>query len=159
MPPAFQVRVDSSRVRLRLEEMPTNVRSALRDVTEILDVELVARARSRARSELNVRSGKYLASIRGAISETPRRISGKARARAKQAAILEYGGNIPPHEILPNKAGALAFLRDGAQVFAAAVQHPGAHITARKIIHGAFSEMRGDIVAGMTTAVQRAVEE
>ena len=42
----------------------------------------------------------------------------------KYAAIHEYGGTIPPHQIVPDKARALAFAIGGKQVFAARVNLP-----------------------------------
>jgi len=49
----------------------------------------------------------------------------------KYAAIHEFGGTIPPHQIVPDKAKALAFLVGGKQAFAARVQLPAATMPER----------------------------
>ena len=51
----------------------------------------------------------------------------------KYAAIHEFGGVVPLHEIVPDKAKALAFLLGGKQAFAARVNLPAVAMPERRI--------------------------
>ena len=64
----------------------------------------------------------------------------------KYAAIQEYGGKTPAHEILPVKGHALAFVVDGAQRFARNVQHPGSQIPERSFLRSSLSEVSDQIL-------------
>jgi phage gpG-like protein len=75
----------------------------------------------------------------------------------KYAAIQEYGGVTSPHDILPLRAKALAFLAGGAVVFARIVHHPGSHIPARSYLRSSLAEMAAQIDAGMKSAMLDAV--
>lgn len=75
----------------------------------------------------------------------------------KYAAIQEYGGVTSPHDILPSRAKALAFLAGGAVVFARIVHHPGSHIPARSYLRSSLAEMAAQIDAEMKSAVLDAV--
>jgi phage gpG-like protein len=75
----------------------------------------------------------------------------------KYAAIQEYGGVTSPHDILPSRAKALAFLDGGRQVFAKHVHHPGSRIPARSYLRASLAEMADEIEAGMKSAVIDAV--
>ncbi len=80
-----------------------------------------------------------------------------AGADLKYAAIQEYGGVTSPHDILPSRAKALAFLAGGEQVFARIVHHPGSHIPARSYLRSSLAEMAAEIDAGMKSAVIDAI--
>lgn len=71
----------------------------------------------------------------------------------KYAAIQEYGGVTSPHDILPSRAKALAFMAGGEQVFAKVVHHPGAHIPERSYLRSSLAEMADAIESGMKSAV------
>ena len=75
----------------------------------------------------------------------------------KYAAIQEYGGVTSPHEILPVRAKALAFMTGGEQVFAKVVHHPGSHIPERSYLRSSLAEMAAQIDAEMKSAVVDAV--
>jgi phage gpG-like protein len=75
----------------------------------------------------------------------------------KYAAIHEFGGAIPPHQILPDKARALAFLVDGKQAFAARVNLPAVTMPERSYMRSSLAEMADEIREGLTTAVVEAV--
>jgi phage gpG-like protein len=70
----------------------------------------------------------------------------------KYAAIQEYGGVTGPHEILPSRAKALAFLAGGEQVFARVVHHPGSHIPERSYLRTSLAEMADQIETEMKAA-------
>ena len=71
------------------------------------------------------------------------------------AAIHEFGGIIPPHEIVPDKAKALAFILGGKQAFAARVNLPAIAMPERSYMRSSLAEMAdeigeelGEVVAG-----------
>ncbi len=70
----------------------------------------------------------------------------------KYAAIQEYGGRTSAHEILPDKAQALAFLSNGALRFARRIEHPGSAIPAHAYLASAFDESITEIEAAMADA-------
>src|ERR1700744_3353847 len=109
---SFEVKVDDTHVRVRLEEMPDRVRTSLRSIVQTLDNELL----SRVQSKVPVKTGKLRASIRGHVRSAKTRVSGtvnvdkNAHGERGIAAILEGGVDVPAHQILPNVAQAMAFL-------------------------------------------------
>jgi hypothetical protein len=149
------VEVDLRRAKLRLDSMPDKVRSELLSTVEMLDVALLATASALAPE----RTGKLKAHIRGSVSSSKRRITGRVRARTKYAAIINYGGHIPGHEILPDTMQALAFYWRGRQVFAGRIYDPGATLKGEFFMQHALSSMRGEIVTDMQEAVKRGVAE
>jgi phage gpG-like protein len=70
----------------------------------------------------------------------------------KYAAIHEFGGQTRPHDIIPTKAEALAFMIGGSQVFAKIVHHPGSKIPERSFMRSGLYDMADEIVAGLRTA-------
>jgi phage gpG-like protein len=76
-----------------------------------------------------------------------------AGADLKYAAIQEYGGVTSPHDILPSRAKALAFMASGERVFARIVHHPGSHIPERSYLRSSLAEMAAEIDAQMKAAV------
>ena len=74
------------------------------------------------------------------------------------AAIHEFGGRTPPHDIVPKRAGALAFMLGGKQIFAKVVHHPGSTIPARPYIRPAIAENRVKLEAGIRETVARMLE-
>jgi phage gpG-like protein len=77
----------------------------------------------------------------------------------KYAAIQEYGGTTSPHDILPSRAKALAFLAGGEQVFARIVHHPGSRIPERSYLRSSLADMAGQIESEMKAAVIDAVQK
>jgi phage gpG-like protein len=76
----------------------------------------------------------------------------------KYAAIQEYGGKTSAHEILPVKAGVLAFVAGNTQHFARKVEHPGSVIPERSYLRSALGDMKDEILAALADAVARAWE-
>jgi hypothetical protein len=151
---SFQVKVNASRTVLKFTELPTRIRNRLIAVITDLDKEAVDLAKQKAEGDLvNVISGKYVASIQGRIINEPKRIAGVIYSDARQADILEWGGVIPFHEILPNTATALAFMGGAGEVFAAAVVMPDVTIRKRGVMHKALYQMHQEILAAIGGAV------
>jgi phage gpG-like protein len=82
-----------------------------------------------------------------------------AGADLKYAAIQEYGGVTAPHEILPSRAKALAFLAGGQPVFAKVVHHPGSRLPERSYLRASLAEMAEAIETQMKAAVLDAVRQ
>jgi len=82
-----------------------------------------------------------------------------AGADLKYAAIQEYGGVTSPHDILPERAKALAFLVGGRQVFARIVHHPGSRIPERSYLRSSLAEMAAQIDSEMKAAVVDAIRQ
>jgi phage gpG-like protein len=70
----------------------------------------------------------------------------------KYAAIHEFGGRTPPHDIFPSKAQALAFTIGGAQIFAKVVHHPGSNMPERSFLRSSLADMTDQIIAGLREA-------
>lgn len=151
----FTVEVDHSKLDVRLAKIEPSVRTALRDVVEILDQELINVARAMA----PVRTGKYRASIQGSVQTSGKSVVGKVYSDSPLAHIEEEGARIPPHEILPDAARVLHFGGSAGDVFAAHVHSPGATLPARHIIEGAFEEMTPEIRERLEDAVRGAIQE
>ena len=79
-----------------------------------------------------------------------------AGADLKYAAIQEYGGVTAPHDILPVRAKALAFLVGGEQGFAKIVHHPGSRIPERSYLRSSLAEMAETIGTEMKDAMAQA---
>jgi phage gpG-like protein len=77
----------------------------------------------------------------------------------KYAAIQEFGGVTSPHDILPDRAKALAFLAGGQQVFARVVHHPGSRIPERSYLRSSLAEMTGQIEADIKAAALGAIAQ
>lgn len=165
----FDVSVDVNRAVRRLDNMPPAVRDALALVVTQWTGELLGRAESLASGDvLQVRTGKFVHSIRAGTSVTDRRVTGRISSKAEQAGIFEFGGKTGPHAISPQSARALAMAIGGATVFAAHVAHPGS-VFPRSQIGGArggskgkystmweaYRQMAGDINAAIEAAVDR----
>jgi phage gpG-like protein len=82
-----------------------------------------------------------------------------AGAGIKYAAIQEYGGVTAPHDILPSRGKALAFMVGGEQVFARLVHHPGSRIPERSYLRSSLAEMADQIESGMKAAVIDAIRQ
>jgi phage gpG-like protein len=143
-----------------LATMPDRVRQALAAKAVFLAAALQARIQQKlSGGVLNTRSGALLRSITATIDDSGAAITVRIAAGAdiKYAAIHEFGGTIPPHEIVPNKAKALAFLVGGKQVFAKRVNLPAVTMPERSYLRSSLAEMAGEIAEGLREAVGEAM--
>ncbi|MFZ3310179.1 MAG: hypothetical protein WA280_12510, partial [Xanthobacteraceae bacterium] len=76
----------------------------------------------------------------------------------KYAAIHEYGGMIPPHQIMPDKADALAFLVGGKLAFAARVNLPAIAMPERSYMRSSLAEMADEIEENLSDAVAEVLD-
>lgn len=151
MADGFEITVNASRIKIKLEKMPAEVRDAL-TAAVFIDAGMLANL---AQGRTPVRTGKLARSIKPRISVREKSVTGRVSTRDERAGLLEWGGKTPAHEILPDKAKALT-LPNGK--FAARVQHPGGKYRALKMIHGALDEMKAQIVSDLENAVAKAAE-
>jgi hypothetical protein len=152
----FEVKVDATRVRVRLDAMPDKVRTALRSIVQALDSELL----SRVQSNTPVKTGKLRSAFRGHVRAGKTKVSGSVdvdksiNGERGIAAIIESGANVPAHEILPKIAKALAFMGSAGQMFAARVQHPADRVPAFHMLSDALADMQGEIVSEIEETVR-----
>jgi phage gpG-like protein len=108
---------------------------------------------------LRSRSGVLRASIAAEVDDQAGQVIARvfSAGDVKYAAIQEYGGRTAPHDIVPDKAKALAFLVHGAPVFAHVVHHPGSQIPARSYLRSALADMGDQIIAEVSAAARDAL--
>ena len=144
-----------------LDGLPAAVVAAVAARSAALADQLLTRVRSKlSGGVLQRRTGALAASIGvdGPRIEGDRVVTTLfSGGDLKYAAIQEYGGVTSPHDILPSRAKALAFLTGGEQVFARIVHHPGSHIPERSYLRSSLAEMAAEIDAAMKAAVINAI--
>jgi hypothetical protein len=139
-----------------LAGMPDRVRQALSSKANALAVALEAKIQQKlSGGVLNMRSGALARSIIATVDESSAGVSIRigTSGDVKYAAIQEFGGTIPPHEIVPDKAKALAFVAGGKQLFAAHVNMPAVTMTERSYLRSSLAEMAEEIAEGMSEVV------
>jgi len=144
-----------------LEDMPERVRDALSAKANALAAELEAKIQQKlSGGVLNARTGALARSIVTTIDETSAGISVSISTNGdvKYAAIHEFGGSIPPHQIVPDKAKALAFAVGGKEVFAARVNLPTVTMPERSYLRASLAEMADAIRDGLSEAVVEGME-
>ena len=137
--------------------MPDRIRDALSSKANALAAELQAKIQQKlSGGVLNQKSGALARSIAATVDDSSADVSVTvATGDIPYAAIHEYGGTIPPHEIVPDKAKALAFILAGKQAFAARVNLPAIAMPERSYMRSSLAEMAdeigeelGEVVAG-----------
>ncbi|MBQ1541235.1 MAG: hypothetical protein IIZ63_04475 [Caulobacteraceae bacterium] len=155
----FNVSDNIDAVGRGFDAMPAVVQAAVRDKIALVASALESRVRAKLSGEvLQTRSGALARSIASDVAgggeETYARVFSQG---VKYAAIQEYGGQTPPHEILPVKAKALAFMIGGKPVFAASVKHPGSRIPPRPYLQPALDEAAAEMTQTLGQAAVDAV--
>ncbi|HUZ33107.1 MAG TPA: HK97 gp10 family phage protein [Xanthobacteraceae bacterium] len=139
-----------------LAAMPERVQAALVDKANALAVELEAKVQQKlAGGVLNPRTGALARSIVSMVEETATGVAVTVASNGdvKYAAIHEFGGTIPPHQIVPDKARALAFAVGGKQIFAKRVNLPAVTMPERSYLRSSLAEMVGEIIGALADAV------
>jgi len=142
-----------------LAGMPERLRAALLEKATALAAELEVKIQQKlAGDALNPRTGALARSIVATIAAGAGNVSVSIATSGdvKYAAIHEFGGTIPPHEIVPDKARVLAFAVGGKQVFAARVNLPAVTMPQRSYLRSSLAEMADEIADAMTEAVAEA---
>lgn len=142
----------------RLEAMPEKLAAALGEEAARLGEELRgAVERNLSGGVLQQRSGRLAGSIDVSVERSGAAVSATVGSDAPYAAIHEYGGVIPAHEILPRSARALAFPWQGRERFFKRVELPAVQMPERSFLRSALAEMAPEIRAALAAAVSRAV--
>jgi phage gpG-like protein len=144
-----------------LAAMPERIAAALSAKANVLAAELQAKIQRKLSGDvLNTKSGALGGSIGVTADDSSAGVSVRIAASAdvKYAAIHEFGGTIPPHQIAPDKARALAFLVGGKETFAARVQLPAVTMPERSYMRSSLAEMADDIREELTGAVIEVLE-
>ena len=143
-----------------LAAMPERIRDALLSKATALAADLQAKIQEKLSGDvLNQKSGALARSI-GTMIDAPSTDVSVTIATSpdiKYAAIHEYGGTIPPHQIVPDKAKALAFILGGKQAFAARVNLPAIAMPERSYMRSSLAEMADEIGEGLSEAVAEAM--
>jgi phage gpG-like protein len=110
---------------------------------------------------LNQRSGKLARSIQQDSHTDGDEVVGEvfSSGDVKYAGIHEFGGKTPPHDIVPSKASALAFMLGGKQIFAKIVHHPGSVIPERSYLRSSLADQADEIVEGLKEAAIRGAQQ
>lgn len=141
---------------VRLSAAPAAVRAALADKAADLAQRLRAHVVQDKLSGqvLKVRTGALRDSIQAAVDLSDNGFKARVFSSGdlKYAAIQEFGGRTPPHEILPDKAKALAFVVGGERVFARRIHHPGSRIPERSYLRSSLADMAAQIAAELKGA-------
>jgi len=142
-----------------LATMPERIRDALSGKANALAAALQAKIQQKlSGAVLNQKSGALARSIAATVDDSSANVSVSiAAADIKYAAIHEFGGIIPPHEIVPDKAKALAFVVGGKQVFAARVNLPAIAMPERSYMRASLAEMADEIREGLGEVVVAAM--
>ena len=147
----------------RLTAMPDNIRSALVRKVRALALMLEAKVKGEKLSGqvLNVVTGALRRSISNEVTTGSNSVTAEVYSSGdvKYAAIHEYGGTIPAHEVVATKAQALHFVIGAKDVFAKRVQIPDVKMPERSFLRSSLDEMRDEIVEGMKEAVIEGVHK
>lgn len=144
-----------------LAALPDRLREALSVKAAALAAELQGSIQQKlSGGVLNQKSGALARSITATTDDGSADVSVTIATSPdiKYAAIQEYGGTIPPHDILPDKAKALAFLVGGKQAFAARVNLPAVTMPERSYMRSSLAKMAGQIRDELSTTVVDAIK-
>lgn len=110
---------------------------------------------------LKQQSGKLARSIQQDVHTDGDLVIGEvfSAGDVKYAGIHEHGGTTPAHDIIPNKADALAFMMGGKMVFAKIVHHPGSRMPERSFLRSSLADQSSDITAGLKQAALRGAQQ
>jgi phage gpG-like protein len=148
---------------LQLASLPADLLARLEEKARQLAASLADKVREEKLSGgvLRIRTGALKASISSDISIDGNQVNATVGSfgDVKYAAIQEYGGRTSAHEILPDKAQALAFVIGGVQRFARRVEHPGSTIPASGYLQSSLDEAHDEIVEELSSAVREAWED
>jgi phage gpG-like protein len=139
----------------KLSGYPDALAASLGKASDLLASALVAKivGDKLAGGVLQSGTGALAASISSEVISGSDGILATVRSSGvKYAAIQEFGGKTPAHEILPLKGQALAFIANGAQRFARSVQHPGSQIPERSYLRSSLSDMSDQILDAFSQA-------
>jgi len=144
-----------------LAAMPERIRLALSNKANVLAAALRDKVQQKlSGGMLNAKSGALARSVIASVDDASTNVTARvATSGVKYAAIHEFGGTIPPHELMPDKARALAFLAGGKQAFAARVNLPAVTMPERSYLRSSLAEMAAEIREELSDAVIESMTE
>jgi phage gpG-like protein len=143
---------------VRLGALPQTLAERLAQEVERLAGVLRDRVERKLTGEvLRQRTGRLAASIAVDVERNGLAVAATIGSDAPYAAIHEYGGVIPAHEILPRSARALAFPWRGRQRFFKRVQLPAVAMPERSFLRLALDETAPKIRAAIEQAAVEVV--
>ncbi|MGA2412661.1 MAG: phage virion morphogenesis protein [Candidatus Binataceae bacterium] len=147
-------------VSATLAAIPERLRDTLSSKATALAAELQAKIQQKlSGAVLNQKSGALARSIATTVDDSSANVSVSiATGDIPYAAIHEFGGVIPPHQIVPDKAKALAFILGGKQAFAARINLPAITMPERSYMRSSLAEMADEIREGLSEAVAEALD-
>lgn len=152
----LSVTVEMSAAKAALGQIPAAVAETVAAKVRVLTTNLQAHVvGDKLQGQvLNHRTGALSRSIQQSVESSGGITTGEVYSSGdvKYAAIHEFGGTTPAHDILPNKAEALAFMIGGQQVFAKVVHHPGSRMPERSFLRSSLADMADAIVDGIREA-------
>lgn len=155
--------VGKQKVIGQLRAIPPSVYAMLVQKTYVIAVHLQTYIRTQKLSGqvLNVVTGDLRRSINFNVVQEAKKVLGRvfSSGDVKYAGIHEFGGRTSPHEIVPRKAQALAFMYGGKQVFAKSVKHPGSVMPERSFMRSSFNENQMFIVRELKEAVILGIQQ
>jgi len=157
---AYQI-VGAERVVQALSNAPEKATAAAKAALGKWSVDLSGyiKASKLSGDPLHRRSGTLSASVHPYTAETSSSETGGARAGSNipYAAIHEFGGTIPAHQVVATNAKALCFTVDGVRRFAKSVQIPAIHMPERSYMRSAFDEKAPQGIDMVREAVKEAI--
>jgi len=143
----------------RLDALPQTVAARLAAEVERLGDVLRGRiARKLSGEVLQQRSGRLADSISVDVEQSGLTVNATISSDTPYAGIHEYGGILPPREILPKSGRALAFPWHGQQRFFKRVRVPAVTMPERSFLHSALAETAPEIRAAIETAAREAMQ-
>jgi len=142
-----------------LAALPDRLRQALAAKAAVLADALQAKIQHKlSGGVLNQKSGALARSMVASVDDGSCGVTATVATSGdiKYAAIHEFGGTIPPHQIVPDKAKALAFLIGGKQAFATRVNLPAIVMPEHSYMRASLAEMADEIRDGFPATVEEA---
>ena len=168
----------------REQKLKVNTLITVRDLT--LQLQKMVREEYLSGQALKVRTGNLRRSITYKVDMVPEQsVTGIVGTNSVYAAIHEFGGKTPPHDIVPKYAKALMFgsglgaatskmgrylksgkarktiqaaLNSGNARFAKVVHHPGSKIPMRSFLRAALEQMRPMIRVALLNEVHESMK-
>jgi len=159
----MSVTLDAEALSAGLDRLPSQVSAALEAKVAAAAAELQRHViDDKLHGQmLNARTGRLASAVERRIEVKDGTIVGEifVNDSVPYATILEQGGSTAPHDIVPDKAKALAFAIGGKHVFARVVHHPGSRFPARPYLASALNDETDEIAAALKLAAISAARE
>jgi phage gpG-like protein len=146
----------------RFERLGADVQACLLATSQTLAANLQAHVQQDKLSGqvVNRLSGDLAQSISATVDVGDGAVTAKVFAAdpPPYAAILEFGGVIPAHEVRPVSAEALSFTIDGRRAFAKVAHIPDVTVPAHSYLRASLQDMADEIATELQQAVARALK-